>query len=372
ARLANQERARTEKLYHLARNILLLDQHEPAGPQIAESILTSVQVRAVALFDAPTATIHTAGAATKELEEEVRNAWVRDGRHDDPAGHRWSRILRLGRKGIGAITLEAQHLNPLEVDGIASMAAVAFERARSLEKEALAEAARQSEQLRATVLDALAHAFKTPLTAIMASSSGLLEAGSLGAQERELVNLIDNEAVHLNDLATRLLQTARLDMAAIRLKKEGCTLECLIAEVLAPFSDRFDGRSVEVSVTGGDVVVSGDCELIATAISQLVDNAVKYSDPDTKITLKAEARGKEVIVSVHNIGPAIRQEDRERIFERFYRSKGTEHRAAGTGLGLSITKKIAEAHGGRVWVSGSELRGTTFFFAIPLEKMEAL
>jgi two-component system sensor histidine kinase KdpD len=77
---------------------------------------------------------------------------------------------------------------------------------------------------------------------------------------------------------------------------------------------------------------------------------------------------KDVIVSVHNIGPAIRQEDHERIFERFYRSPGTEHRAAGTGLGLSITKKIAEAHGGRVWVSSGPARGTTFFFAIPNDR----
>jgi two-component system sensor histidine kinase KdpD len=107
-----------------------------------------------------------------------------------------------------------------------------------------------------------------------------------------------------------------------------------------------------------------------TALRQLVDNAIKYSDPGTTITISAETAGVpgkgEILISVHNEGPAIRAEDRERIFDRFYRSPGTEHRAAGTGLGLSITKKIAEAHQGRVWVSG-EAKGATFVFALPFD-----
>ena len=72
----------------------------------------------------------------------------------------------------------------------------------------------------------------------------------------------------------------------------------------------------------------------------------------------------ELVISVHNEGDPIKAEDSERIFDRFYRSPGTEHRAAGTGLGLSITKKIAEAHNGRVWVE-SDKTGTTFYFALP-------
>ena len=371
AEIARRERNRMEKLYGLARNILLLDPHEPAGPQIAHSIQTTVQAQAVALFDAATSSVHTAGRVSRQIEDAVREAWSSDKGYDDREGHRWSRVLRLGRKGIGAIAIEAQHLNPLMADGIASIAAVAFERSRSLEKEALAEAAKQSEQLRSTVLDALAHAFKTPLTAIMASSSGLLETGELGPQERELATLIDDEAVRLNDLATRLLQTARLDMAAVRLHRDGCTVAALVEKILGPFAQRLEGRSLEISIGGEDRTcedqwVAGDCELIATAIRQLVDNAIKYSDPGSPIRLAARVEDNEVVFSVHNFGPAIRMDDRERIFERFYRSPGTEHRAAGTGLGLSITKKIAEAHQGRVWVSGNEPQGTTFFFTIPV------
>ena len=143
----------------------------------------------------------------------------------------------------------------------------------------------------------------------------------------------------------------------------------MIDEVLEPFAAQFALRPARVAIPDREVPVSGDSYLIVTALRQLVDNAIKYSDPATAITIAAEASGTagdgEILISVHNEGPAIRAEDRERIFDRFYRSPGTEHRAAGTGLGLSITKKIAEAHQGRVW-AGSGENGATFFFALPL------
>ena len=362
-----------EQLYELARNILLVDRHERVGPQIARFIQRAVRVDAVALFDPSPAQVFSAGEPGSGLEEVARNAWLLDKNIDDLAGHTWSRVLRLGHKGIGSIALRAEHLSPIVADAIASIAAIALERSRSLEKETRAEAARQSEQLRTAVLDALAHAFKTPLTTIMAASSGLLEAGSLNQPETELVTLIEGQSVVLNDLTTRLLQTARLEGTAINLRREERTLgELIEEEVIGPFERRFDGRSVRVDVHPSDIPVSGDCGLIATALRQLVDNAIKYSDPGSAITLAGKASNGELLISVHNQGPSIRPEDRERIFERFYRSPGTEHRAAGTGLGLSITKKIAEAHMGTVWVDsdGSD-SGTTFFLSLPRAAKEA-
>lgn len=370
ARIANQQRNNMERLYQLARNILLVDRHEPTGPQIAGFIQQAIGVDSVALFDSSTLHVATAGLPQPELEETARNAWLMDKGDDNLPGHMWSRVLRLGHKGTGAIALRADHLSPIVADAIASIAAVALERSRSLEKETRAEAARQSEQLRTAVLDALAHAFKTPLTTILAASSGLLEAGKLSAQETELVTLIDEQSVVLNELTTRLLQTARLEGAEIHLRREECGLGELIDEVVEPFASQLHLRPARVLVPDKEVPVIGDNHLIVTALRQLVDNAIKYSDPGTAITISAEAAGaagkREILISVQNEGPAIRPEDRERIFDRFYRSPGTEHRAAGTGLGLSITKKIAEAHLGRVWVGGGE-KGATFFFALPFD-----
>ena len=370
AEIARQQRNNMEQLYELARNILLVTRHEPVGPQIAAFIQKAIRIDSVALFDPSPAKVYSAGSAASGLEEAARNAWIKDRNEDQPAERTWSRVLRLGHKSIGAIALHATDISPIVADAIASLAAIALERSRSLEKEMRAEAARQSEQLRTAVLDALAHAFKTPLTTILAASSGLLEGGTLRPQEAELVTLIDDQSVVLNDLTTRLLQTARLEGAAIHLHREESSAAELLEDVMAPFQSQLERRPARIMLPEKDIRVSGDVGLIATALRQLVDNAIKYSDPGSIITISAEVADGEFLTAVHNEGLPIRAEDHERIFDRFYRSPGTEHRAAGTGLGLSITKKIAEAHQGRVWVESDE-RGTTFRFALPLSAKEA-
>jgi two-component system sensor histidine kinase KdpD len=370
ARIAWQERNNMARLYELGRSILRLDRHAPAGPQIAAFIQRAVEVESVVLFDAATEFTGESGQPAPALREMVRDCWAHDVNRDDAGSHAWGRILRLGPKGIGALALSGRGLNPLVVDSVASIAAVALERSRALDKETQAEASRQSDQLRTAVLDALAHAFKTPLTAIRAASSGLLEASTLDPRETDLISLIDEQSAHLNDLATRLLRTARLDRAEMQVRGERRPAAELIDEVLARFPADLDGHPWVQSIPGfdtpgADPMVYGNGELIVTALTQLVDNAIKYSDPGSSIRIAAAARPEETVFAVHNMGPVIQPEDRERIFERFYRSPGMERRAAGTGLGLSITKKVAEAHHGRVWVTSNEREGTTFFLAFP-------
>jgi two-component system sensor histidine kinase KdpD len=327
-------------------------------------------LESVALFDAGTDLTSEAGLPSPALDEMAHDCLARDADRDLASSHLWCRVLRVGKRSIGGLGLSGRELNPLLVDSIASVAAVALERSRALEKETRAEAARQSDQLRTAVLDALAHAFKTPLTAIRAASSGLLEASTLDPRETELISLIDEQSAHLNELATRLLRTARLDGADMQVRGERRRAADLIEEVLARFPQDLYGHPLIETIPGfnnpGDEpVVCGSCDLIVTALTQLIDNAIKYSDAGSPIRFAAAARRNETIFAVHNMGPAIQPEDRERIFDRFYRSPGTENRAAGTGLGLSITRKVAEAHHGRVWVSSGEREGTTFFLALP-------
>jgi two-component system sensor histidine kinase KdpD len=368
ARIAWQERNNMARLYELGRSILLLDRQEPAGPQIAAFIQRAFEVESVVLFDATTDCPGESGQSAPALREMARDCWVRDADRDDDKSHACFRLLRLGPKGIGALGLSGSGLNPLIANSVASIAAVALERCRALDREMQAEAARQSDQLRTAVLDALAHAFKTPLTAIRAASSGLLEASTLDPRETDLISLIDEQSAHLNDLASRLLRTARLDRADMQVRGERRRAKELIEEVLTRFPENLEGHPWIQSIPGfdatdSDPMVYGNGELIVTALTQMVDNAVKYSDPGSPIRIAAAARPDETLFAVHNIGPVIRPEERERIFERFYRSPGMEHRAAGTGLGLSIAKKVAEAHHGRVWVTSGEGEGTTFFLS---------
>jgi two-component system sensor histidine kinase KdpD len=122
---------------------------------------------------------------------------------------------------------------------------------------------------------------------------------------------------------------------------------------------------VSVPDNASRLEVHGDREILTAALGQFIDNASRYSTPGTPISIAAEESLGEVIVAVHNEGPAILPADRERIFERFYRAEASRHRAPGTGLGLSIVKKAAEAHNGRTWVVSEEGAGATFFFALP-------
>jgi two-component system sensor histidine kinase KdpD len=365
ARTAILERHRMEKLYDLSRRTLLMNPQQLPGSQIVAQIRDVVNVDAVALFDAARAHVDSAGASGPELEALARDTYLRDRNEDHTELRTWQRVLRPGTSSIGAIVLRGINLSPLLADSIASLTAIALERARSFEKQSHAEAARQSEQLRTAVLDALAHAFKTPLTAIRTASSGLLEAGHLDPAQEDLVTLIDEESDKLNALSTKLLQTAKLEASETKLRKAAVAIPELIDEILTQHSDQLVGHPTNISITNQRCATYGDRELLGTAILQFIDNAAKYSTPGSPIAIAVDDRDGEILISVHNEGSEVRPEDRERIFERFYRSPGSNHRAPGTGLGLSITREAAEAHRGRAWVNSEKGRGTTFFLSLP-------
>jgi two-component system sensor histidine kinase KdpD len=365
ARKAILERRGMEKLYELSRRTLLMDPQQLPGSQIVAQIRDVIQADGLALYDAARAHVESTGDAGPELEVFARDTFLQDRNEDHADRMTWQRVLRLGTSSIGAIVLRGNSITPLLADSIASLTAIALERARSFEKQSHAEAARQSEQLRTAVLDALAHAFKTPLTAIRTASSGLLEAGRLDPAQEDLVTLIDEESDKLNTLSTRLLQTAKLEASETKLRREPVLIPQLIDEILREHSDQLSGHPTQVSIANQRCAAYGDRELLSTAIMQFIDNAAKYSTPGSPIAIAVEGGDGEILISVHNEGSEVLPEDCERIFERFYRSPGSNHRAPGTGLGLSITKEAAQAHRGRAWVKSEKGKGTTFFLSLP-------
>jgi two-component system sensor histidine kinase KdpD len=365
ARAEARQRAEVEKLYELSRRILLLDRRQTIGPQVVALIQEIFRTDSVALFDAKSARMDAAGSRANDLEPLARNAYFQDSTLEGADAHTWAHVLRLGSKPAGAIALRGLELGRLTIVPIAALAAIALERARSFEKESGAEAARQTEQLRTAVLDALAHSVKTPLTAIRTASSGLLETGRLSTDDVELAALIDEQAEHLNRLTSELLQMARIDASEVSLRRERLSVLTLVEDVLARHREQLLGRRVVVADSAAHLEVYGDRKILAAALEQFIDNASKYSTPGSPVTVTAEENLGEIVIAVHNEGPPIQPADRERIFERFYRAEESRHRAPGTGLGLSIAKKAAEAHGGRTWVVSEEPTGTTFFFALP-------
>jgi len=258
-------------------------------------------------------------------------------------------------------------LSPLVVDALASLAAIAIDRRQWVDKEERAENAKKGEQLRATVLDALAHQLKTPLTAVQTASSGLLELGGLTESQCNLVTLINGEAVRLNELCTRLLKAVKLDARQVGLEADDVVILDLVSEVLARYPVEQERNSIQVEVENPSLTVRADRGLLAMILAQYIDNARKYSKAGTPIAIAARASQTEFLISVHNFGSTIRIEDRERIFERFYRSPELKDVVPGTGIGLSVVRKAAEAHHGHVWVISDDKVGTTFYLSLPID-----
>jgi len=257
-------------------------------------------------------------------------------------------------------------LSPLIVDALASLAAMAIDRYQSFEKEERAENASKAEHLRAAVMDALAHEFKTPLTAVQTASSGLLELGALDESQHDLVSLINDEAIRLNDLCTRLLLTAKLEAGQIGLNADDVNVQDLLMELVAGQAEQNGNDRVRFAIEDRALVVRVDRALLVMILAQYIDNARKYSTPDTIIEIAVRISRNEIIFSVHNFGPTIRIEDRERVFDRFFRSGDSKDSVPGTGIGLSVVKKAAQAHHGHVWVISDDREGTTFFLSLPL------
>jgi len=184
--------------------------------------------------------------------------------------------------------------------------------------------------------------------------------------QTELVSIIDGEAGMLSKLATRLLQTAALEAKQVRLSRSRFSAVALIESLIQTQEQSVRNR-IEVIAASPLIFVEADAELIRLAVLQLVDNAVKYSTVDSKIQISVTQGDVETLISVVNSGVVIRADERDRVFERFYRGADAVRGPAGTGLGLSIIKKIAEAHQGRTWVEGEGDR-TSFVFALPNHK----
>jgi two-component system, OmpR family, sensor histidine kinase KdpD len=367
---AKLQRTSMEQLYELGRSTLLINLHQPPGAQLTQLIQRIFSVEAVAIFDAVTGQSDRAGVWREDELELAKECFLLQADKEDLLIRTTQRVLRVGNDSVGAIAVRGE-LNPLVANALSSLAAIALERRVSFEKESRVEAAHQSERFRAAVLDSLAHAVKTPLTAIQTSSSGLIEVGDLNDAQASLVALIENETKQLSELCTRLLLTARLEPDTLSLAKEVIPVADLVSTALKEQSAHMAGHPVEVAVSDPGLSIRGDGELLSMALGQYLDNAAKYSFEGATVKIAARESHEEVLISVHNFGPAIPIADRDRIFQRFYRSEGSKHMAAGTGIGLSTVKMAAEAHRGHVWVISDANEGTTFFLSLPQDGRRA-
>ncbi len=210
AREVESRGGQMEDLYEFTRRTLQMNLNMEPGQQLADLVHDIFDVEAVAVFDADLHEVYQAGYWNVDPQEMAQNVYYFETTDDDPEAGIGRRVVRLGTVPIGSLLVRGE-TNPLTNNAIASLIAITFDRYRAFANESRIETERRTEQLRATVLDSLAHAYKTPLTAIRAASTGLSEMGHLSPGQAELVSLIDEQTSLLGELTTRLLTTARLD-----------------------------------------------------------------------------------------------------------------------------------------------------------------
>jgi K+-sensing histidine kinase KdpD len=244
---------------------------------------------------------------------------------------------------------------------------MALESARAMEMAAQAELVRQKEEFKSTLLDALAHDLKTPLTSVKASASALLEnAASLSASQRELISIVSEESDRLNRLVTEVLEMSRTEAGKLRLNREGCVVENLLQGALQQSKRQLEGREIQLQITPQLPYVSADAELIRTVLRTLLDNAAKYSFPGQPICISAEKDDRGLRISVTDRGPGLSEEDLTHVFERYYRGAAAQADVRGMGIGLAIARDIVRAHGGKIWAESSPGQGSRFSFTLPV------
>jgi K+-sensing histidine kinase KdpD len=230
-----------------------------------------------------------------------------------------------------------------------------------------AEALRNSERLKSALLEAVTHDLRTPLTAIKASATELLETGAetelAEDARRELLQVIDEEADRLDRFVESMMELAKIEGGHFSLKRAPVSALDIVNAALDRCAISLQGFPVEVAIASEVPNLQVDAASIAAVLLELLDNATKYSKPGSQIRISAEndAAGS-IVMSVSDRGTGIAEEHRTKIFEKFYRVPRV--RSAGFGLGLAIAKGIVEAHGGRIWVEANPQGGSIFRFTV--------
>lgn len=245
------------------------------------------------------------------------------------------------------------------------------------ERASEAKALRRSEQLKSALLDAVTHDMRTPLTAIKASATTLLEEwGDQHVQlepedRREMLEVIDEEADRLNRFIESMVELARLEAGAFILPRTWGDLEEIVKAALVRAERVTAGHQIEVAIAPELPLVRADERALAEVVYTLVDNACKYSPAGTRVRIRAEVQNQqdEIRLSVSDEGPGIPPELRTQVFDRFFRAAPEAKRLprGGSGMGLAIARGIVEAHGGRIWIEdGPRGRGARVCFTVPI------
>ncbi len=289
-------------------------------------------------------------------------------------------ILPLQTRGrtLGVLSLSAARRDAFRAEeqrtlqAIADEIAGAIESARLFDELTRLEAQREVQRLRTELISAVSHELRTPLGFIRSYATTLLSDDIEPIDpvtQHKFVQIIDEEAAKLQQMIDDLLDASRFQSERLSLETEIVALDELVASAVERVRPALEqtGHTVTAEQRDGTLRVLVDPLRIEQVLRNLLENAGRYSDAGTSIELVVHRESDEAVVSVSDRGDGIPEDEREAIFELFYRGENARRRGVrGTGLGLSICRAIVEAQGGRFWVESVPDRGSTFLFSLPL------
>ncbi len=250
-----------------------------------------------------------------------------------------------------------------------------IERARVRRDALQIELLQRTDALRSALLSSVSHDLRTPLSSIKAAASSLLQEDVEWDEEtkRSFALAIEREADRLNRLVGNLLDMSRIEGGALKAEKEWYPIEEVINDVIGHMHTLLQDRDVLKDISSDLPPVELDYLQIDQVLTNLIENAVRYTPTHSAIEIAAKRMDEQIMISIADCGPGIPPEDLERIFDKFYRVSGAKRRNSsvmGTGLGLAVCRGLVEAHGGRIWAENRPGGGAIFRFTLPLEKAE--
>ncbi|MBL9123802.1 MAG: GAF domain-containing protein, partial [Planctomycetaceae bacterium] len=261
------------------------------------------------------------------------------------------------------------------IEAFASLLALALERDRLTLESQDATVKASTQELRSTLLASVTHDLRPPLAVIVGASSSLLRADGAepldGATRRELLTTVYEESDHLSRLVENLLRLTQLNSDRFAVEKEWCPVEEVIGSALRRLERSVGSRVVRIQLPDELLMGQFDAVLVEQVLVNLLENALRYTPPESPITVRAGRDGQGIAISVEDEGPGIAPHELESIFETFQRGSRAKTDSRGAGLGLAICRAIVQAHGGTIRASNRPGRGAAFRFWLPVEELPA-
>src|SRR5579871_2259286 len=352
-----------EKLHRLAEAMTGSGSLERLLDQLAEIF----GAEGVALYDKQSGHVIRSGPGSAAISDQRLRETEPCGPQRMDAGSVFSFTpIRDGDEPIGTIGISGAKLSESLLSAISVNVGLALVRLRAIEMTTAAEIARRADDLKSAVLDAMAHDIRNPLNSIKIAATTLLSehAGSQMFQ-RDMLTIINEEVTRLDRSFDAAVQLARVEANELSFKKEPQNPAELIAAAIEETSALAGRRHIQELVPESLPLVECDRDLVIRVLKQLLSNALKYSPDDSPLTVSAEFSGAAVVIDVVDRGAGVSDEERDRIFEKYYRGRAAQSGTPGTGLGLASARAITQAHGGEIWMTSPSAGGAAFHVSLP-------